>query len=89
MDFLGKIEAYLPEGKVEYDIEDGEVFTEEDFDSLTEQGAWDNDVDDINPMIKEGISKSISQQKPASKVSSKSKSRKVEKLGENLHHKAG
>ncbi len=46
MDFLGKIEAYLPEGKVEYDIEDGEIFTEEDYDSLVEQGEFDDDGGD-------------------------------------------
>lgn len=46
MDILGKIEAYLPEGKVEFNIEDGEIYTEEDFDSLKEQGAFDHDDDD-------------------------------------------
>jgi len=53
MDFLGKIEAYLPEGKVEYNIEDGEIFTEEDYDSLVEQGEFDDGVILTDDMIRE------------------------------------
>jgi hypothetical protein len=83
MDILGKIEAYLPEGKVEYDIEDGEIFTEEDYESLTEQGEFDGDNDDDKHMhITEDVIKKILDRNyvPKSLIprqSSKPKSRKV------------
>lgn len=76
MDILGRIEAYLPEGKVEYDIEDGEVYTEEDFESLMEQGAFDNDDNDESMFF--NAMKDMFGSKPTYQYSSTtSKSRKV------------
>jgi len=73
-----KVEFYGEDGSVEYDIEDGEIFTEEDHASLVEQGEWDSDDTDNEPnwFDYSKLSDIITNtQKP--KAQSKSKSRKV------------
>ena len=82
MDILGKVEAYLPEGKVEYDIEDGEVFSEEDYDSLMEQGAFDDEDEDddehkLYNQMREMILNKLQPQPKQQPTPPKSKSRKV------------
>ena len=40
---MDEVEFYGDDGKVAYSIFDGEVFTEEDYDSLVEQGEFSFD----------------------------------------------
>ena len=54
---MNTVEFYSDNGKVGYSIFDGEVFTEEDYDSLEEQGEFEedngNDVILTDNMIRE------------------------------------
>jgi hypothetical protein len=62
--------------KVEYSIEDGEIFTEEDRESLIEQGEWDKDDIDNEPNWFD-FSNFITPKTPKPSTPTKAKSRKV------------
>ena len=62
--------------KVEYNIEDGEIFTEEDRESLIEQGEWDKDDTDSEPNWFD-YSNLLRPKTPKPSTPTKAKSRKV------------
>ena len=49
-------------GDEEYSIFDGEVFSEEDYDSLEEQGEFDADVDDNDVILTENMIREFTNQ---------------------------